>query len=168
MSEGLTEPERAAFELNSAHTLAVIRRIPATAWDRLPGGSAATLRDQLLHLALVRESICRALAGVDTTGLGDTFEAPAWRSPEADPCAAFEAHVFRCLQLLVKVDGLRLDEPFTTRFGNRSTPRNFLRSMLVEEVHHRAQMTVVMRLFGLEPPPFPGQGWVELGIPQKN
>jgi uncharacterized damage-inducible protein DinB len=160
--------ELAAFELNSAHTLAVIRRIPAEAWDRRPGGSAATLRDQLLHLALVRESICRALAGVDTEGLGDTFEEADWRAPEADLSAAFEAHILRCLHLLATVDGTRLDAPFTTRFGNHSTPRNYLRSMLVEEVHHRAQMTVLMRVFGLEPPPFPGKGWVELGIPQNH
>lgn len=168
MSEGLRAAEQAAFELNSAHTLNVIRRIPAVAWDRLPGGSAVTLRDQLLHLALVRESICAALAGVDTTGLGAIFESPAWRAPEADLPAAFEAHLLRCLHLLATADPARIDEPFTTRFGNRSTPRNFLRAMLVEEVHHRAQMTVVMRLFGLEPPPFPGQAWVELGIPQKG
>ncbi|HJV91777.1 MAG TPA: DinB family protein [Holophagaceae bacterium] len=166
MPEGLRGPELAAFELNSAHTLAVIRRIPPTAWDRLPGGSAATLRDQLLHLTLVRESICRALAGADTSGLGETFESPEWRHPEADLSAAFEAHILRCLELLATLDAGRLDAPFTTRFGNRSTPRNFLRAMLVEEVHHRAQMTGVMRLFGLEPPPFPGQGWVELGVPQ--
>ena len=38
--------------------------------------------------------------------------------------------------------------------------------MLVEEVHHRAQMTAVMRVMGLEPPPFPGREWVELGVGQ--
>ncbi len=160
--------EQAAFELNSAHTLSVIRLIPAGAWDRLPGGSAVTLRDQLLHLALVRESICCALAGKDTTGLGATFESPAWRAPGADLSAAFETHILRCLQCLAALDAARLDAPFITRFQNRSTPRNFLRAMLVEEVHHRAQMTGVMRLFGLEPPPFPGQAWVELGVPQND
>ncbi len=168
MPEGVMAAERAAFELNSGHTLAVIRAIPAEAWDRLPGGSAATLRAQLLHLALVRESICRALAGVDTAGLGATFEAPAWRGPGEDLAAAFEAHILRCLNLLAGLEASRLDTPFTTRFGNLSTPRNFLRSMLVEEVHHRAQMTAVMRLFGLVPPPFPGKAWVELGIPQNH
>lgn len=155
------DAERAAFEVNTAHTAAVIAAVPEGLWDRAPGGSASTLRHQLLHLALVRESICHALAGEDTAGLGPRFEPEAWRAP----AAAFAAHAERCRALLAAMKG-DLDAPFTTRFGNRSTPRNYLRCMLVEEVHHRAQMTCVLRLFGAEPPPFPGQAWVELGIDQ--
>ena len=158
------DAERAAFELNSAHTLAVIRAIPAHAWDTPPGGTATTLRHQLLHLALVRESICRCLAGADTSGLGATFEATAWQGHAL--AAAFEAHVDRCRALLAALSAADLDRPFTTPFGNLSTPRNYLRCMLVEEVHHRAQMTAVMRVMDLEPPPFPGQAWVELDLPQ--
>jgi uncharacterized damage-inducible protein DinB len=155
------EAERAAFEVNTAHTAAVIAAVPPEFWDRPPGGSAATLRAQLLHLALVRESICHTLTGEDTASLGPRFEPEAWR----DPLAAFQAHAERCRALLARVSD-NLDAPFTTRFGNRSTPRNYLRCMLVEEVHHRAQMTCVLRLFALEPPPFPGQAWVELNIDQ--
>lgn len=162
---GSLDAERAAFELNSAHTLAVIRAIPDPAWDSPPGGSAATLRHQLLHLALVRESICRCLAGVDTAGLGATFETAAWRGPGPGLPAAFEAHIARCRAHLGTL-AEDLDRPFTTPFGNLSTPRNYLRCMLVEEVHHRAQMTAMMRVMGLEPPPFPGQAWVELDLPQ--
>ncbi len=162
------EIQRAAFELNSRHTLEVIRLIPDEVWDRLPGGSAETLRHQLLHLALVRESICRQLAGEPTTGLGVTFEAPEWHNNTPPLAEAFEAHTSRCRHLLERVRDEDLDVPFTTRFGNRSTPRNFLRSMLIEEVHHRAQMTVLLRLFGIDPPTFPGKAWVELGINQET
>jgi uncharacterized damage-inducible protein DinB len=38
--------------------------------------------------------------------------------------------------------------------------------MLLEEQHHRAQMTMALRLAGLEPPPYPGQAWVELDTDQ--
>ena len=58
------------------------------------------------------------------------------------------------------------DAPFTTPFGNRSTPRNYLRTMLLEEHHHRAQMTMAMRLAEIERPPYPGQAWLELGVDQ--
>jgi uncharacterized damage-inducible protein DinB len=160
--------QRAAFELNSRHTLEVVRLVPDDAWDRLPGGSAETLRHQLLHLALVRESICRQLAGESTAGLGTTFEAPEWHNNTSPLAEAFDAHTGRCRDLLARVKDEDLDTPFVTRFGNRSTPRNFLRSMLIEEVHHRAQMTVVLRLFGIEPPAFPGKAWVELGISQES
>jgi uncharacterized damage-inducible protein DinB len=154
-----------AFELNTAHTAAVIACVPGEFWDRVPGGSAATLRAQLLHLALVRESICRQVAGEPTAGLGATFEGPEWTT---DPVAAFAAHAARCRALLARVDWAALDAPFVTPFGNRSTARNYLRCMLVEEVHHRAQMTGLLRLFGVEPPPFPGREWVELGVPQEH
>ena len=39
--------------------------------------------------------------------------------------------------------------------------------MLLEEQHHRAQMTLLLRLGGAEPPPYPGQAWVELGVDQE-
>ena len=113
---------RAAFDLNSRHTLAVIRAIPDPAWDAPPGGTAAPLRAQLLHLALVRESICRALADGDTAGLGATFEAPGWRGGTASLAGAFEAHAARCRDLLAQLGAADLDRPFRTRFGNWSTP----------------------------------------------
>lgn len=160
------DPELGAFELNSRHTRSVLHAIPDGAWDAAPGGSAAPLRAQLLHLALVRESICRCLANVDTAGLGAVFEGPEWRGGTAALAEAFEAHVARCRILLAGLRAEALDRPFHTRFGNRSTPRNYLRVMLVEEVHHRAQMTAVMRVLGLQPPPFPGKAWVELGVEQ--
>lgn len=161
------ESLRGAFALNSTHTLAVIRAVPDADWDRPPGGSASPLRPQLLHLALVRESICRQVAQVPTEGLGATLETPDWiQGATAALAAAFEAHLARCEALLDRMDLTQLDAPFTTRFGNRSTARNLLRCMGVEEVHHRAQMTFTLRLFGIEPPPFPGQAWVELGISQ--
>lgn len=158
-------PELLAFHLNTRHTLAVIRAVPGELWDRAPGGSASTLRHQLRHLALVRESICLHLAGRPTAGLGALFEAPEWTSGDA-LAEAFETHARRCAPCLEILSARDLDAPFRTPFGNLSTPRNYLRCMLVEEVHHRAQMTCLLRLFGQEPPEFPGREWVELGIAQ--
>lgn len=155
----------APFGLASAHTAAVIAAAPDSLWDQgWPG--LKTLREQLLHIALVRESICRQLAGVPTAGLGDVFETAAWRGGTMDLATAFQAHAERCRELLTHMEASNLDTPFTTLFGNRSTPRNYLRMMLLEEHHHRAQMTQLLRLAGIEPPPYPGQAWVELGVDQ--
>lgn len=157
--------ELAAFELSTAHTATLIHATPDDAWDRAWPG-LRTLREQLLHVALVRESICRHLAGEPTAGLGERFEASDWKGRTAEVNSAFAAHADRCRAALAKLDLATLDAPFTTPFGNRSTPRNYLRVMLLEEHHHRAQMSQLLRLAGYEPPPYPGQAWVELGIPQ--
>ncbi len=157
--------ELAAFELSTAHTAALIQATPDETWDRVWPG-LRTLREQLLHVALVRESICRQLASEATAGLGERFERPDWHGGTADLASAFAAHSGRCRASLAKADLTKLDAPFTTPFGNRSTPRNYFRVMLLEEHHHRAQMSQLLRLAGCEPPPYPGQAWVELGIPQ--
>jgi len=154
-----------AFELSTAHTAALVQVTPDEVWDRVWPG-LRTLREQLRHLALVRESICRQLAGEATAGLGERFETPEWQGGRVDLTAAFAAHADRCRASLARVDFGKLDTPFTTPFGNRSTPRNYLRVMLLEEHHHRAQMSQLLRLAGLEPPPYPGQAWVELGLEQ--
>lgn len=157
--------ELGVFELATAHTAAVVAATPDALWDRTWPG-LKTMREQLLHIALVRESICRQLAGEPTTGLGARFEGRAWQGGTPDLAAAFAAHAERCRALLARLDGTDLDAPFTTPFGNRSTPRNYLRTLLLEEHHHRAQMSQLLRLAGLEPPPYPGQAWVELGVDQ--
>lgn len=157
------------FDLASAQTLAVIRAVDGLEpWDRSPGPGIWTLRDQLRHLALVRESMLRCLAGLATAGLGAVFETQAWCSGASPELAtAFEAHVARCQGYLHSLEPQALDRPFTTPFGNLSSPRNYLRMMLLEETHHRAQMTMALRFFGLEPPEYPGRAWVELGIEQR-
>src|SRR5690348_9738814 len=135
----------AAFEVATAHTAAVIAATPDALWDaRQPNGKI--LRGELLHLALVRESICRQLAGEPTTGAGAVFEAEIWQGGTADLGTAFSAHADRCRALLARVGEAGLHTPFTTPFGNRSTPFNYLLAMLLEEQHHRAQMTMALRL----------------------
>lgn len=157
---------QAAFEIATAHTAAVIAATPDTLWDAVPG-HGKTLRSELLHVALVRESICRQLALEPTSGGGAVFETAPWQSGgTADLAAGFQAHAARCRALLGRLDEAGLHTPFTTPFGNRSTPFSYLLVLLLEEQHHRAQMTLTLRLAGLEPPPYPGQAWVELGTDQ--
>ncbi|HET6331308.1 MAG TPA: DinB family protein [Holophagaceae bacterium] len=156
---------RAAFEVATAHTAAVIAATPDGLWDA-PQPNGKLLRSELIHLSLVRESICRQLAQEPTAGAGSVFETEIWQRGTADLGVAFHAHADRCRALLARMDETRLQSPFTTPFGNRSTPFNYLLVMLLEEQHHRAQMTMALRLAGLEPPPYPGQAWVELGVDQ--
>lgn len=156
------------FDLATAHTRAVVAAVPDLAtWDRLPGPGLGSLRAQFRHLALVRESILMCLAGEATAGLGAVFESPAWASGTTAALGeAFDRHAQRCRERLAGLDPQALDQVFTTPFGNRSTPRNYLRMLLLEETHHRAQMTLTLRLLGCEPPAYPGQAWVELGVAQ--
>jgi uncharacterized damage-inducible protein DinB len=156
---------QSAFGIATAHTAAVIAATPDALWDETWPG-LKTLREQLLHIALVRESICRQLAGEATAGLGARFEAPEWKGRASELAGAFSLHAERCRESLARLDEAALDEPFATPFANRSTPRNYLQMMLLEEHHHRAQMTQLLRLAGIEPPPYPGQAWVELGVAQ--
>jgi uncharacterized damage-inducible protein DinB len=156
---------KAAFEVATAHTATVIAATPDALWDARQG-SGKILRSELLHLVLVRESICRQLAGEPTTGAGAVFVTEIWQGMTGDLGMAFHDHADRCRALLARVDEMGLHTPFTTPFGNRSTPFNYLLTMLLEEQHHRAQMTMALRLAGLEPPPYPGQAWVELGVDQ--
>ena len=157
---------RAAFETATAHTAAVLAATPDGLWDA-PQGNGKTLRSELLHVALVRESICRQLAHEPTAGGGAVFETAPWQAGGTAPLReAFQAHAARCRELLDRVEEAGLHTPFTTPFGNRSTPFNYLLVLLLEEQHHRAQMTMMLRLAGVEPPPYPGQAWVELGLAQ--
>lgn len=157
---------RRVFDLASAQTAAVIAQVPSAAdWDRPGCDGLPTLRDQLRHLALVRESILCTLAGEDTAGLGQRFETEPWLKGDGPALGeAFGAHTRRCRHLLSRVDPATLDRPFPTPFGNLTTPKNYLRMMLLEETHHRAQMIQALRILGLEPPEYPGRAWVELGI----
>lgn len=157
------------LDLATAHTLAVIRAVaPAETWDRNPCSGMLSLRDQLRHVALVRESILRCLAGVGTAGLGATFDTRPWMKGGTPELAlAYGAHAERCQELLKGLDPEARNRPFKTPFGNLSTPENYLRMLLLEETHHRAQMTMALRLFGLTPPEYPGRAWVELGVDQE-
>lgn len=159
------EDHREVLALATLHTASVIQAVPDGAWDRLPGPGLWSLRAQLVHLALVRESILRTLAGEPTAGLGATFEATEWTVGGTEAlAAAFGAHADRCSVLLERLRTPDLDRPFETPFGNASTPRNYLRALLLEETHHRAQMTLTLRLLGGTPPTHPGQAWLELGV----
>ncbi|HTL98999.1 MAG TPA: DinB family protein [Holophagaceae bacterium] len=157
---------QAAFEIATAHTASVIAATPDRLWDA-PQGNGKTLRGELLHVALVRESICRQLAQEPTTGAGAVFETTPWRGGTAELREGFRAHAERCRALLERVSEAGFHLPFTTPFGNRSSPFNYLLVLLLEEQHHRAQMTMALRLAGVEPPPYPGQAWVELGVEQE-
>ncbi len=67
---------------------------------------------------------------------------------------------------LERIDWNNLDSRFKTHFGNYSTPRNYLSLILQEEIHHRGQMTLICRLFGLTPPDPPYTELAELGLSQ--
>jgi len=67
---------------------------------------------------------------------------------------------------LKRIDWALLDSPFKTCFDNYSTPRNYLMLILQEEIHHRGQMTLICRLFGLTPPFPPYKELAELAVPQ--
>ena len=119
------------------------------------------------HLALVRESTLTSLTKGSAGLLAAIYgEAPwiAGTGKTADLLFAWDLHSQTCESLLMNVRQDQLDLPFVTEFGNVSKPANYLRLMLLEETHHRAQMILQLKLLGLDPPDFPGRAWAELGV----
>jgi len=157
------------FGVATAHTAAVIHAVPGTdsrLWDLHPVPHLKTLREQLAHIALLRESIICTLTNRDPKALKTVFEAEPWtgRGGTAELLHAWDLHTRRCQIMLADLHTSDLGRPFQTEFGNVSTPENYLRLMLLEETHHRAQMILMLRLFKLDAPDFPGRAWAELNM----
>ena len=158
------------FGISTAHTRSVIAAVPDTrpdVWDKRWDYGVRTLREQLSHLALVRESTLTSLTKGSAGLLAAIYgEAPwiAGTGKTADLLFAWDLHSQTCESLLMNVRQDQLDLPFVTEFGNVSKPANYLRLMLLEETHHRAQMILQLKLLGLDPPDFPGRAWAELGV----
>ena len=165
----MSRKELRAFGVATAHTAAVIRAVPAEEfwlWDLRPSPNLKTLREQLTHIALIRESIICTLTNRDPEALKTVFEAEPWSSggDTAELLQAWDLHTRRCQIMLADLHTADLGKPFQTEFGNVSTPENYLRLMLLEETHHRAQMILMLRQFELDPPDFPGKAWAELNM----
>jgi uncharacterized damage-inducible protein DinB len=156
----------AIFQLATAHTRAVIALVEEDDWwDHRLSESVRTLREQLVHISLIRESVIREVIGRETAGLKESFASKGWI--EGGTCMlllAYHTHSSRCWTDLQTLDCAHLDQLFKTPFGNISTPRNYLRLMLLEETHHRAQMIQSLRILGGKVPEFPGRDWAELGL----
>ncbi len=169
---GIIEMSRAElrpFGVATAHTAAVIRCVPdeeVRAWDVRALPVLRTLREQLTHLALVRESIVMTLTQRDPKSLKVIYDAEPWSGGggTAQLIQAWEEHTRRCQLMLADLNTANLSKPFQTEFGNVSTPENYLRLMLLEETHHRAQMILLLRMYQLDPPEFPGRAWGELNL----
>lgn len=165
----MSRMELRPFGVATAHTAAVIRAVPDSEfhlWDLHPVPHLKTLREQLAHIALIRESIICTLTNRDPESLKKVFESEPWRGAggTAELMQAWDLHTRRCQIMLADLHTVDLGKPFQTEFGNVSTPENYLRLMLLEETHHRAQMILLLRLFHLDTPDFPGRAWAELNM----
>ncbi len=165
----MSRMELRPFGVATAHTAAVIRAVPEAElrlWDLHPVLHLMTLREQLTHIALIRESIVCTLTGRDPEALKAIFATEPWSAigGTSDLLQAWDLHTRRCQIMLADLHTADLQKPFQTEFGNVSTPENYLRLMLLEETHHRAQMILLLRMFHLETPDFPGRAWAELNM----
>ncbi len=165
----MSRVELRPFGVATAHTAAVIHAVPdseAHLWDFRPSPNVKTLRELLAHIALIRESVICTLTNRDPAALKTIFESGVWVGEGAteELSRAWELHTRRCQIMLADLHTSDLGKPFQTEFGNVSTPENYLRLMLLEETHHRAQMILLLRLFELEAPDFPGRAWAELNM----
>lgn len=165
----MSRMELRPFGVATAHTAAVIRAVPEAEvrlWDLHPVSQLKTLREQLAHIALIRESIICTLTNRDPEALKAIFADEPWSAGEGTAALlqAWDLHTRRCQIMLADLNTADLQKPFQTEFGNVSTPENYLRLMLLEETHHRAQMILLLRLFQLDAPDFPGRAWAELNM----
>jgi uncharacterized damage-inducible protein DinB len=165
----MSRMELRPFGVATAHTAAVIRAVPSEEsqfWDLRPSPNIQTMREQLAHIALLRESVICTLTNRDPEALKTVFEAEPWSGGggTTELLQAWDLHTRRCQIMLADLHTADLGRFFQTEFGNVSTPENYLRLMLLEETHHRAQMILMLRLFELDPPEFPGRAWAELNM----
>jgi uncharacterized damage-inducible protein DinB len=165
----MSRMELRPFGVATAHTAAVIRAVPeeqSRLWDLRPSPPLQTLREQLSHIVLIRESIICTLTNRDPEALKAMIDAEPWSGGggTTEILQAWDLHTRRCQIMLADLHTADLGKPFHTEFGNVSSPENYLRLMLLEETHHRAQVILLLRLFHLNPPDFPGRAWAELNM----
>ena len=146
----------AELQEEAATTRRVLERVPEDQFSWRPHDKSMTLGQLALHIANIPGSIARlsALDGVDTSAL--KFEAPHATTHD-ELLRAFDASVASAATFLNGLDETTASAPWTMRAGERevfSVPRIGLMRRLAFNhwYHHRGQLTVYLRLIGVNVP----------------
>lgn len=144
------------FDVEMANTRRVLERVPAERFDFKPHDKSYSLRDLSSHLANVPSWTAVTLA-TEELDLGQDWE-PFDPTTTADVLAHFDRHAAEARAALERATAEQLAVPWTLRMGEQvifTMPRRaVLRSFVLNHmIHHRAQLTVYLRLLDV---PVPG------------
>lgn len=143
------------FVDEGATTRKMLSRIPEDKWEYKPHPKSMDLKRLALHLADLPGWIHMTLT-TDELDFAQPYEQPQI-STTADLMAYFEKRYADGLSALVPEKEALLDKPWTLRNGDTVYSRDpkieVLRMSFSQQIHHRAQLGVYLRLLDI---PIPG------------
>jgi len=156
------------FEIQEKYTSATLGVFTNETLNKPPVAGFRTVTQLAIHCSIVRASVLADILADDSirkdvkASFPNGEQAPAITLKALLEMRLADFEIFRAR--FGRIDWDSLDSPFKTHFGNYSTPRNYLSLILQEEIHHRGQMILIARLFGLTPPEAPYSALAELGV----
>jgi uncharacterized damage-inducible protein DinB len=147
------------FDHEAAVTRTVLERVPEAQGDWRPHPKSMTLGELTIHLAWIPAWAIFTLRepSLDLAPPGaPPVTAPPWQSL-AQALAVFDEKVARARAALVATSDLELAQPWTLKKGGAkvlTAPRaSVLRSLVLNHsVHHRAQLSVYLRMLDVPVP----------------
>lgn len=137
-----------AYEQERANTLKLLDGLTDESLDKPQMENIRTLGRAAWHIVTTYPEMC-ALIGITIDGPGEKDPIPKKASEIADAYRAATGALMRALKTWSNDDLMKED----SLYGETWPRGKSLWVFLVHEIHHRAQMTVLMRLAGL---PVPG------------
>ena len=144
-----------AFEREHATTMKVLRAFPAEKSELRPCASCKTARELAFVFALDR-GLARLVYDNAFANGGPTGQAPEVPESWSDVLAAIEEGQRGLLDLLRSADDAALNEKVTFFTGPKTmgeyTRREFLWFLVHDEIHHRGQFSIYLRMSGAKVP----------------
>jgi len=139
----------------AATTRKMLARVPADKFDYAPHSKSMNMKRLATHIADLPGWIHMTLT-TDGIDFSKPYDQPAVNSHD-DLMSYFEKRCEAGLSVLVKDNERLLDQPWTLRNGDTiyatNTKMEILRMSLSQQIHHRAQLGVYLRLLDI---PIPG------------
>ena len=146
---------RQQFMEEAATTRKMLARVPGDKFEYKPHAKSMDMKRLASHIADLPGWIYMTFT-TDEIDFARPYEQPAINSHE-DLMAYFEKRYQEGLSTLVSENEQLLDKPWTLRNGNTIYATNpkieILRMSLSQQIHHRAQLGVYLRLLNI---PIPG------------
>ncbi len=146
---------RQQFMEEAATTRKMLARVPGDKFEYKPHAKSMDIKRLASHIADLPGWIYMTFT-TDEIDFARPYEQPAINSHE-DLMAYFEKRYQEGLSTLVSENEELLDKPWTLRNGNTIYATNpkieILRMSLSQQIHHRAQLGVYLRLLNI---PIPG------------
>ena len=143
------------FIAEGATTRKMLSRVPEDKWDWKPHPKSMDLRRLSTHIADLPGWLHMTFT-TDQLDFKDPYTVPTVQTRD-DHMQFFEKRYQDGLSVLVPANEQLLDKPWTLRNGDRifsSDPKiEIVRMSLSQQIHHRAQLGVFLRLLDI---PIPG------------